>query len=69
MPRSTPAVVSVTSSLPADAPALTGLTLVGRDPELFWIVRIVNRQPDGPVSTFLVFDDRTLGLVGVLPGS
>ncbi len=69
MPRSTPAVVSVTSSLPADARALTGLTLVGRDPELFWIVRIVNSQPDGPVSTFLVLDDRTLGLVGVLPGS
>ena len=67
--RTTPAIVSVTSSLPADAPALTGVTLAGRDPELFWIVRIVNSQPGGLPSTFLVFDDRTLDLVGVLPGS
>jgi hypothetical protein len=67
--RTTPAIVSVTSSLPADAQALTGASLDGRQRELFWIIRIVNSQTAGPVSTFLVFDDRTLSLVGVLPGS
>jgi hypothetical protein len=67
LPGSTPAIVSVTSALPADAPTLAGISLDQRGPELFWIVRIVSSLADGPRSSFLVFDDRTLGLVGVFP--
>lgn len=69
LPGSTPAIVSMTSAVPADAPTLAGVSLDGRGRELFWIVRVVSSLPDGLVSTFLVFDDRTMGLVGVLPGS
>ncbi len=67
LPGSTPAIVSITSSLPADAPTLAGISLDGRGPELFWIVRVVSSLADGPRSSILVFDDRTLGLVGVFP--
>jgi hypothetical protein len=68
LPQSQPAIVSMTSTLPADAAALTGVTLEGRPTELYWVVRVISTVPTGPASSLLVFDDRTLNLVEVSSG-
>jgi hypothetical protein len=68
LPGATPAIVSLTSTLPADAVQLTGVTLEGRAAVLFWVVHVVSSLPGGPTTTFLVFDDRTLNLVEVTAG-
>ena len=67
LPALQPAIVSITSTTPADSVALTGLTLAGPSTERFWLVRVVTSLPDGPASSILVFDDRTLSLIGVTP--
>ena len=66
--KSQPAIVSMTSTLPADAAAITGLNLEGRPAQLYWVVRVIISLPTGTASSLLVFDDRTLGLVEVSPG-
>jgi hypothetical protein len=68
LPQSQPAIVSMTSTLPADAAALTGVTLEGRPRQLYWVVRVISILPTGPASSLLVFDDRTLNLVEVSSG-
>jgi len=65
LPALQPEVVSITSTLPADSAALTGVDLDGRATELFWVVRVITNPSGGPVSTFFVFNDRTLNLVEV----
>lgn len=65
LPALQPQFVSITSTLPADSAALTGVDLTGRANELFWVVHVITNQPGGPASSFLVFDDRTLNLVEV----
>jgi hypothetical protein len=58
----------MTSTLPADAAALTGVTLDGRPTQLYWVVRVISSLPAGPASSLLVFDDKTLNLVEVSSG-
>ncbi len=67
LPGSQPAIVSIAGVRPADSVALSGVALDGRGAEPFWIVRVVSSLADGPASTFLVFDDRSLSLVAVSP--
>ena len=66
--QSQPAIVSMTSTLPADAAALTGVSLEGRPTQTYWVVRVISSLPAGTASSFLVFDDRTLNLVEVSSG-
>lgn len=68
LPQSQPAIVSMTSTLPADSAALTGVSLEGRPNQLYWVVRVISNLPAGPASSLLVFDDRTLNLVEVSSG-
>ncbi len=68
LPRSQPAIVSLTSTLPADSANLTGVALDGRLTQRSWVVRVITNLPDGPVSSLLVFDDRTLDLIEVTAG-
>ena len=68
LPQSQPAIVSMTSTLPADSAALTGVSLEGRPKQLYWVVRVISNLPAGPASSLLVFDDRTLNLVEVSSG-
>ena len=48
LPLSQPAIVSMTSTLPADSAALTGVTLEGRPKQLYWVVRVISILPTGP---------------------
>jgi hypothetical protein len=68
LPGATPAIVSITSTLPADAAELTGVNLDGRARQLYWVVLVVSTPPGGPTGTFLVFDDTTMNLVEVSSG-
>jgi hypothetical protein len=68
LPGATPAIVSLTSTLPVDSFQLTGVTLEPRPAVLFWVVHVVSSLPTGPTTTFLVFDDRSLNLVEVTAG-
>ena len=66
-PSLQPAIVSITCATSAESGALTGVNLKASGSELFWLVRVVTSLPDGPASTFMVFDDRSLSLIAVSP--
>ncbi|HLY14912.1 MAG TPA: hypothetical protein VKR24_11230 [Candidatus Limnocylindrales bacterium] len=68
LPGETPAIVSITSTLPEDAAELTGVNLDGRPHGLYWVVLVVSTPPSGATGTYLVFDDATLNLVEVSAG-
>lgn len=65
--RSTPTIVSMTATAPADSVGLTGTSaLERRGPGLVWIVRLVgNPSSSMPGSGYLVVDDGTLAVVGL----
>jgi len=68
MPSRTPAIVSITSSLPGDAAELAGVNLEGRPNGVYWVALVVSTTQGGPAGTYLVFDDKTMNLVEVSSG-
>jgi hypothetical protein len=68
MPGQTPAFVSITSTLPADAAELTGINLDGRPSGLYWVVLVISTPSSGATGTYLVFDDKRMDLVEVSSG-
>lgn len=68
MPGQTPAFVSITSTLPADAAELTGINLDRRPNGLYWVVLVISTTSSGATGTYLVFDDKTMDLVEVSSG-
>ena len=68
LPSRTPAIVSITSTLPGDAADLAGVNLEGRPNGVYWVVLVVSTTQGAPAGTYLVFDDQTMNLVEVSSG-